>query len=328
MACSIKQTIIDKLINKNPTFKVRENEVFIPVTNTRDKEQTRIIAQKKVDDVNKAYLSDVFGKPVSINDSYTNGTGINIHIPDILRRAYDVKENRTTYKDFQSEVVTQPKEQPQSLFSQFVRSLNSSNVNPILQQSQPIVIDESEITYTDEEGNLCAKDGIRGNKFTKNSQWEIVKDLKGYPSHSQGGVDIKLGKDGFSFARKDGVIKAAHGLILPAIKAQNGVVVNNDDPPSILDKIKSALNPKNWGVPDYTDKGDRHAAYAAARKAGEKEFMWNNKRFHTRKDTDALNVEIPKNSKQNPNNYTSEMYSNYIQSNYPEFFKLDRKSVV
>ena len=46
-------------------------------------------------------------------------------------------------------------------------------------------------------------------------------------------------------------------------------------------KVKATLNPKNWGVPDYTDKGSRDAAYAAARRAGEKEFMWNNKRFST-----------------------------------------------
>lgn len=62
-----------------------------------------------------------------------------------------------------------------------------------------------------------AKDGIR-NKFTKGSQWEIVKDLKGYPSHAQGGVDIKLGKNGFSFTRDNGIIEAKYGLILPKIK--------------------------------------------------------------------------------------------------------------
>ena len=62
-----------------------------------------------------------------------------------------------------------------------------------------------------------AKDGIRG-KFTKGSQWEIVKDLKGYPSHAQGGVDVKIGKNGFSFTRDNGVIEAKYGLILPKIK--------------------------------------------------------------------------------------------------------------
>ena len=50
------------------------------------------------------------------------------------------------------------------------------------------------------------------------------------------------------------------------------------------DKVKATLNPKNWGVPDYSDKGDFNTAFAAARKAGEKEFMWNNKRFNTKSD--------------------------------------------
>ncbi len=52
----------------------------------------------------------------------------------------------------------------------------------------------------------------------------------------------------------------------------------------VKNKIKATLNPKNWGVPDYSDKGSRDAAYAAARKAGEKEFMWNNRRFNTKYD--------------------------------------------
>lgn len=47
------------------------------------------------------------------------------------------------------------------------------------------------------------------------------------------------------------------------------------------DKVKSILNPKNWGVEDYTDKGDFNTAYSFARKAGKKEFMWNNKRYST-----------------------------------------------
>lgn len=49
----------------------------------------------------------------------------------------------------------------------------------------------------------------------------------------------------------------------------------------IRDKVKATLNPKNWGVPDYSDKGDFGSAYSASKKAGEKEFMWNNKRFNT-----------------------------------------------
>ncbi len=41
------------------------------------------------------------------------------------------------------------------------------------------------------------------------------------------------------------------------------------------------INPKNWGVTDYTNQGTRGQAFAAARKAGEKEFLWNGNRFNT-----------------------------------------------
>ena len=127
---------------------------------------------------------------------------------------------------------------------------------------------------------------------------------------------------------KQKLSEGCHGCIdklvetLPVMKdyAQDGSLLPDWD--KVWDKVKATLNPKNWGVPDYTDKGTRGQAFAAARKAGEKEFMWNNKRFHTRQDTDVLNVEIPKNPERNPSNWTSETYSSYIQSNYPEFFKL------
>ena len=88
------------------------------------------------------------------------------------------------------------------------------------------------------------------------------------------------------------------------------------------DKVKAVLNPKNWGVSDYTDKGSRGAAFAAARKAGEKEFMWNNQRYNTRKDTDEIKITVPKDINSNPNMYNGKVYSDYIQSNYPEFCKV------
>ena len=86
------------------------------------------------------------------------------------------------------------------------------------------------------------------------------------------------------------------------------------------DKVKATLNPYNWGVPDYSDRGSRDAAFAAARKAGEKEFMWNNTRYNTRKDTDDLNITMP-NKDLNPN-WDAEKYNTYLKTNYPEFFKV------
>lgn len=45
--------------------------------------------------------------------------------------------------------------------------------------------------------------------------------------------------------------------------------------------IPNWLNFYNWGVADYTDKGDFNTAYYSAKKSGEKEFMWNGKRYNT-----------------------------------------------
>lgn len=48
--------------------------------------------------------------------------------------------------------------------------------------------------------------------------------------------------------------------------------------------LTSRLNPKNWGVVDYSNAGNFNSAYASAKQAGEKEFMWNGKRFSTKSD--------------------------------------------
>ena len=98
-------------------------------------------------------------------------------------------------------------------------------------------------------------------------------------------------------------------------KYQKGTSIKNTSFSVIpdWDKVKSTLNPKNWGIKDYTDKGDFNAAYSSARKAGEKEFMWNNKRYHTNKDTDPLI--------KNPKNEEEVALNNYYKEYYPEFIK-------
>ena len=53
------------------------------------------------------------------------------------------------------------------------------------------------------------------------------------------------------------------------------------DGSSAVKSFLSAINPKNWGVTDYSKYKTRGEAYNAARKAGEKEFMWNSNRFNT-----------------------------------------------
>ena len=74
---------------------------------------------------------------------------------------------------------------------------------------------------------------------------------------------------------------------------KNGLVVGGDDILSTPGKIKSTVKDiarpiyhkyKKLTTPDYSNKGDFGAAWNAARRAGEKEFMWNNQRFDTKSD--------------------------------------------
>lgn len=44
----------------------------------------------------------------------------------------------------------------------------------------------------------------------------------------------------------------------------------------------SFLNPKNWGVKDYSEHGNFANAYKEAKKSGEDEFMWQGQRYNTK----------------------------------------------
>lgn len=87
-------------------------------------------------------------------------------------------------------------------------------------------INEDEVTEEQEDGTPCgssikkAEKGARGN-FSAGGKWELVKDLKGYPSHAKGGVDVTLGESGSSFKGKKGDIKASHGLVLSKIEVDS-----------------------------------------------------------------------------------------------------------
>lgn len=69
-----------------------------------------------------------------------------------------------------------------------------------------------------------AKQGMKDSKFTRGGTWRLVKDLQGYPTHENGGVDLMIGKDGVNITSGQSTFKAEYGLILP--KAQQGINLN------------------------------------------------------------------------------------------------------
>lgn len=52
----------------------------------------------------------------------------------------------------------------------------------------------------------------------------------------------------------------------------------------------SWMNPYNWGVSDYTNKGDFYTAYSSARKDGKDEFLFKDKRYSTKMKSVAGDV--------------------------------------
>jgi len=111
------------------------------------------------------------------------------------------------------------------------------------------------------------------------------------------GVEVEGGEIGLKNSHGDIVIipknkanwvkqklsEGCHGCIdslvesLPSMKdyAEDGGIL-----PS-WEKVKSTLNPYNWGVDDYSSEKDFGTAFNKARAAGEKEFMWKGERKST-----------------------------------------------
>jgi len=64
------------------------------------------------------------------------------------------------------------------------------------------------------KGKLKAEKGLQTN-FTKGGKWKLIKDLKGYPTHKEGGVDLTIGKNGVSIKNGSTEFTAKHGLVIP-----------------------------------------------------------------------------------------------------------------
>ena len=64
------------------------------------------------------------------------------------------------------------------------------------------------------KGKLKAEKGLQTN-FTKGGKWKLIKDLKGYPTHKEGGIDLTIGKNGVSIKNGNTEFIAKHGLVIP-----------------------------------------------------------------------------------------------------------------
>lgn len=108
----------------------------------------------------------------------------------------------------------------QTQYSQYLESLNKPNTNPILQGNQTNVeeiitqLEKDGLLEIDCKGKLKAEKGLV-TSFTKGGKWKVIKDLKGYPTHKEGGVDLTIGKNGVTIKNGNTQFTAKHGLVIP-----------------------------------------------------------------------------------------------------------------
>lgn len=105
-------------------------------------------------------------------------------------------------------------------YSQYLESLNKPNTNPILQGNQANIeeiitqLEKEGLLEIDCKGKLKAEKGL-ATSFVKGGKWKVIKDLKGYPTHKEGGVDLTIGKDGVNIKNGNTQFTAKHGLVIP-----------------------------------------------------------------------------------------------------------------
>lgn len=96
---------------------------------------------------------------------------------------------------------------------EFKKFVSNSQQNTL---SLSNLIESGEIQFLDEDYNVCAAMGLTNT--TTGTNWRIVKDFKGKPKHSQGGVDITISNKGVNIRRGGKDIKAEFGLVIENIK--------------------------------------------------------------------------------------------------------------
>jgi len=154
----------------------------------------------------KTLKSEAFGK-ADINEA------ANRVWKSLLDKSYAV--DKGTY----FEIQLKNKQQAQQLYSSYLDTIfpdskvgemdNNLYISVLNQLEQ-----ENKIEKDCGGGKLKAEKGLQTN-FTKGGKWKLVKDLKGYPTHKEGGVDLTIGKNGVSIRNGNTEFTAKHGLVIP-----------------------------------------------------------------------------------------------------------------
>ena len=174
-----------------------------------------------VDDYANEIVTEIIKDNSPLKDKYTlkiEGKTILIEVKDVSKKDIDFLISNSN--EYFTQITPQQKATAQQLYSQYLSTIfpdskvaemdNSLYISVLNQLEQENKI-EKDCTGA---GRLKAEKGLV-TSFTKGGKWKVIKDLKGYPTHKEGGVDLTIGKDGVSIKNGNTQFTAKHGLVIP-----------------------------------------------------------------------------------------------------------------
>lgn len=192
------------------------------------------------------YLLSILGF-VSTDNLYSQAMAV---ASNIIQHEYDTQQyiimENEYYDSLQEPLFSISEQQPSNNLdtasnNNEITEIDDSLYNSILNQ-----LEQENIIKRDcnGKGRLKAEKGLQTN-FNRGGKWKLIKDLKGYPTHKEGGVDLTIGKNGVIIKNGNTQFTAKHGLVIP--KAQDGLVISNNPEYEAMSKVLSQRNKSlNW----------------------------------------------------------------------------------
>jgi hypothetical protein len=139
----------------------------------------------------------------------------------------------------ENELEVQLNSLPKEVFAEIDLALHKEGVTELVK--------EGKIEYVDDvTKQSCLRYGGRGNSFNRGSQWEIVKDLKGYKPHEKGGVDLSIGKNGVEVINGKSKFYAKNGLLF-----SDGDPIEKRIAPTYSDKEAASIKEHEKFLSDF-----------------------------------------------------------------------------
>ena len=254
----------NNLDNKYPVKDVFEfiahltNETFVKELESKDKNFLQkivdfifdIIGVNNANDLAKQYLKDIISDGVFLQENGITvlpsdyGSNIQGSLSDFITQKSQERLNQI------QDIFNENPELANAVYSKILTNsgLSAENLLSLLKKENIV---EKDCTSG---GKLKAEKGLQTN-FTKGGKWELIKDLKGYPTHKEGGVDLNISKNGVSIRNGNTEFTAKHGLVIPKNVtneyAQDGSVY----PPGKKVKVNQDNQIKEYDInsPEYRD---------------------------------------------------------------------------